>query len=305
MTIRSLCVVWLQSSLIATFLVAVPVAAQDLEPRSYTNVPIGESFLAVGYVRSGGDIAPSGSTSPIQDFELDIDAGAIGFAHTFPLAGKSAKVDMVATRLCWEGSAIYLGELVEDRRCGYGDPKMRLSWNFYGAPALPLEEFLKWQPGLVVGTSIQVSIPIGTYKNDQLINFGTNRWMFRPGLGMSYKRGRWHYDVIASVRLYEDNDDFFNGSTVEQDPLYSVQGHLIYSLAKGRWLSLNANFYRGGETSIEHIPSRNLKENSRFGVTYSTPINRHHSLKLYASTGVLTRSGDDFDTFGILWQYRF
>jgi len=26
---------------------------------------------------------------------------------------------------------------------------------------------------------------------------------------------------------------------------------------------------------------------------------------LYASNGVLTRTGDDFDTFGMFWQYRF
>jgi hypothetical protein len=279
--------------------------AQDLEPRSYTNVPIGESFLVVGYVRSGGEIAPSGSSSPIQDFELDIDAGVVGFAHTFALGGKSAKIDMAATRQCWEGSAVYFGDFVEGRRCGYGDPKIRLSWNFYGAPALKLEEFVKWEPGLVIGTSLQVSVPVGTYDNDNLINFGANRWMLRPGLGMSYKFGNWHYDIIASVRLFEDNDDFLNGSTVEQDPLYSVQGHLIYSLRKGRWISLNANFYRGGETSVEHVPSHNLKENSRFGLTYSMPFSMHHSLKLYASTGVLTRTGDDFDTYGIAWQYRF
>jgi len=279
--------------------------AQDLEPRSYTNVPIGETFLIVAYVRSGGDIAPSGSSSPIQDFELDIDAGALGFAHTFELAGSSAKIDVVATRLCYEGSAIYLGEFVEDRRCGHGDPKVRLSWNFYGAPALEMEDFLKQKPGLVIGTSLQLSIPVGTYKNTQFVNFGANRWMFRPGIGMSFKSGRWHYDIITSVRIYEDNDDFLEGLTVEQDPLYSVQGHVIYSLRKGRWLSFNANFYRGGETSVEHVSSHNLKENSRFGLTYSTPINRHHSIKIYASTGILTKTGDDFDTYGVAWQYRF
>ena len=279
--------------------------AQDLEPRSYTNVPIGESFLVVGYIRSGGEIAPSGASSPIQDFELDIDAGAMGFAHTFALGEKSAKIDVVATRQCWEGSATYFGEFIEGRRCGYGDPKIRLSWNFYGAPALKLKEFVKWESGLVIGTSLQLSVPIGTYDNDKLINFGANRWMIRPGVGMSYKFGRWHYDIIASVRLFEDNDDFLDGSTVEQDPLYSVQGHLIYSLKKGRWISLNANFYRGGETSVEQVASHNLKENSRFGVTYSMPFSAHHSLKLYASTGILTRTGDDFDTYGIAWQYRF
>lgn len=280
------------------------VVAQDLEPRSYTNVPIGETFLVAGVVRSEGDVAPSGAASPLQDLELTIDALGVGAAHSFELAGSSAKIDVGVSRLCFEGSAVLNGEFVEGDRCGYGDPKVRLTWNFYGAPAMKLAEFSKAAPGLVIGTSLQVSIPIGSYENDHLINEGANRWMVRPGLGLSFKSGQWYYDVITSVRLYEDNDDFFNGSKLEQDPLYSVQGHIIYTLNRGSWVSLNANFYRGGETSIAGAGSDNWKQNSRWGLTYTKPINRHHSVKIYASTGVVTRAGDDFDTYGVGWVYR-
>ena len=69
------------------------------------------------------------------------------------------------------------------RRCEYGDLRAKLSWNFYGAPALGLKEFANWKPGLVVGTSVQVTAPTGTYKSHHLINAGTNRWMVRPGIG--------------------------------------------------------------------------------------------------------------------------
>ena len=53
------------------------------------------------------------------------------------------------------------------------------------------------------------------------------------------------------------------------------------------------------------MQSGDRQENSRIGVTYSMPVTRHQSIKLYASTGVLTRVGNDFDTYGIVWQYRF
>lgn len=62
-----------------------------------------------------------------------------------------------------------------------------------------------------VGTSLQVSAPVGAYEDDKLINFGANRWMVRPGIGMSYEIGRWHVDGIASVWFFEDNDDYFEG----------------------------------------------------------------------------------------------
>ena len=294
----------LAATLVVALCTASIAVAQDLEPRSYTNVPIGETFLVAGYVRSSGDVAPSGADSPLQDLELTINALGLGFARSFELAGSSAKIDVAVSRLCFEGSAFLNGDFVEGDRCGYGDPKVRLTWNFYGAPAMELAEYSKAEHGLVIGTSLQLNVPIGSYENNHLINEGANRWMARPGLGMSFKRGSWFYDVIASVRLYEDNDDFYNGSKLEQDPMYSVQGHIIYNLKRGSWISLDANFYRGGETSVAGARTDNWKENSRWGLTYTKPINSHNSIKIYASTGVVTRTGDDFDTYGIGWVHR-
>jgi len=292
-------------SCIALSCAVAPLAiSQDLEPRSFTNVPIGQTFAVLGYLRSEGELSPTPGAL-ITDAELTIEAAVIGVAHTFALAGSSAKIDFGATRICTEGSATFQGEFIEGRRCGYGDAKMRISWNFYGAPALELKEYSQWEPGLVVGTSLQLSIPSGTYDSDRLLNAGANRWMVRPGIGLSYKTGRWLYDLIASVRFYEDNDKFFNGIHVEQDPLYSMQGHLLYTFGRGSWISLNVNFYRGGETSKDGIKSDDLQENSRFGVTYSTPLTAHLNLKLYANTGVVTRIGSDFETAGIALQYRF
>ena len=47
------------------------------------------------------------------------------------------------------------------------------------------------------------------------------------------------------------------------------------------------------------------QENSRIGVTFAMPLNRQHSLKFFASRGVVTRVGNDFDSFGVVWQYRW
>ena len=228
-SLKALCSAWITSSLL---LASQLLHGQALEPRSYSNVPVGQTFVVVGYLRSEGDLTPT-ATSPLQDAELTIDAGVVGLAHTFALAGKSAKFDMAVSRQCFEGSGVFRGEFAEGRRCGYGDPNFRLTWNFYGAPAMTLKDFRTWNPGLVVGASLQVSAPVGTYEDDKLINFGANRWMVRPGVGMSYAIGRWHIDGIASVRFFEDNDDYFEGLYVEQDPIYGLQSHLIYNFNGG------------------------------------------------------------------------
>lgn len=288
----------------ALLMASLQIAAQELEPRSYVNLPVGETFMVLGAVRSDGDVSPTPS-SPLQEADLTIDVGVIGLAHSFALAGKSAKVDMVAGRTCYEGSGIFLGEFVEGRRCEYIDPSARLTWNFYGAPAMPLEDFMQWQPGLVIGTSLQVVAPVGTYNSDNLINAGSNRWIVRPGLGMSFRTGRWHYDISTTVKFFETNTDFFGGNRLEQDPLYALQFHLVRYFNKGRWISLNGNFYSGGENKQNGVDVGDRQENSRWGATFAMPLSRHHSIKLYASTGVVTRIGSDFDTYGIAWQYRF
>jgi hypothetical protein len=40
-------------------------------------------------------------------------------------------------------------------------------------------------------------------------------------------------------------------------------------------------------------------------VTLGWPLSKQHSIKLYASKGVVTNIGNDSDTFGMAWQYRW
>jgi hypothetical protein len=278
--------------------------SQELEPRSYVNLPIHQTFLAVAAGRAEGDLSPAPG-SPLEDASLTVDLGAVALAHTFALTGKSSRVDMTLGRVCYEGVGLWKGERVRADRCEYTDPRIKLTWNFYGAPAMKLKDFVQWQQGLVMGASLMATIPTGTYDSDHLINAGTNRWMIKPGLGVSWRTGRWQWELKGSVSFYEDNDDFFGGNRVERDPLLAMSTHVIYDLRKGRWISVDANYFNGARSTQNGVKSDDKQDNSRFGVTYSFPLNPHHSIKLFFSTGVFTRIGNDFDNFGAAWLYRF
>ena len=292
----------------AVLLVIISVSnfaySQDLEPRSYTNIPININFLATGYLHSEGGVSPSPGVL-LEDAQLNINTAALAYVRSFELAGRSAKVDLALARSCFEGSAILNGERIEADNCGYNDPTLKLTWNFWGAPALEIEEFATWQQGVVVGTSLEVTAPIGSYNVDKLLNASANRWILRPGVGMSQKFGDWYYNLIASVRFYGDNNEYLGKGTLEQDPQYTLQAHLIYTIGPGHWISLNSNYFFGGETIKNGVNSDDNQDNSRFGITYSMAINRVNSIKLNYSTGVLTRFGNDFDSFGAFWMYRF
>ncbi|PLW66840.1 transporter, partial [Pseudohalioglobus lutimaris] len=268
--------------------------AQELEPRSFNNIPINETFLVVGAGRSDGDLSPPGS-SPLQDAELTIDALAVGASRTFALAGDSAKVDIVGSRACYEGEGVFMGEFAEGRRCEYADPRFKLTWNFSGAPAMELKEFAGWQQDIVVGASIAVTAPWGDYTSRQLINAGANRWAVKPVVGISHRHGRsWQWEAKLGVTYFQTNDDFFGGTRLEQDPLYSTSLHLIYNLSRG-WLSLDANYFAGGRTHVDGVRQNTRQDNSRWGLTWNRPLAPKHLLKLYASTGVVTRIGNDFN----------
>lgn len=284
---------------------SVEVSAQELEPRSFNNIPINQTFILLGAGRSEGDLSPTPS-SPLQDAELRIDSAVLGLSRTFALAGDSAKIDIAGARLCYQGSATFRGEFTEGRRCEYADLTLKLTWNFYGAPAMTVQQFHEREKnGMVVGASLAVTAPVGDYDSDHIINASANRWAFKPSLGMSRRMGRFQLEAKASVTLFEDNDEFFGGIRVEQDPLYTISGHLIYLLKRGSWVSLDANYFSGGETTKGGVDGDDRQDNSRWGVTWTKPLAPKHVLKLYVSTGVVTRVGNDFDNFGAAYLYRF
>ena len=43
----------------------------------------------------------------------------------------------------------------------------------------------------------------------------------------------------------------------------------------------------------------------RTGTTLALPVDAHNSVKLNASWGVSARTGNNFELYGIAWQYRF
>ena len=91
---------------------------------------------------------------------------------------------------------------------------MRFSVNFYGAPALSLEEFTNYQQDLIIGASMQVSVPLGQHDEDKLVNLGNNRWFIKPDIGISKAWGALAIELSTRMNIFSKNNDFFGGSTL-------------------------------------------------------------------------------------------
>ena len=286
-------------------LVSLHANAQELEPRAYSNAPVGLNFLIFGYGYAQGGVVVDPSI-PLTNADIRVHTGVFAYARSLGLWGRSAKFDVVAPFASLSGTADVNGEPRERDVSGFGDVRLRFSLNLRGAPALSLREMAAYRQDLVIGASLQVLIPVGQYDPSKLVNIGSNRWAVKPELGLSKTLGRWTLELAGGAAFYQDNDDFFGGGrTREQAPIYSVQGGAIYNFRSGVWIAISGTYYTGGRTTVDGVRGDDLQENARFGATLAWPVNRSNSLKFYANTGVLTRTGTDFDAGGIAWQYRW
>jgi hypothetical protein len=117
--------------------------------------------------------------------------------------------------------------------------------------------------------------------------------------------GRWAVDAYLGGWFYTDNTDFFDGKTRAQDPMLSTQVHVRYLLRPGLWAALDANFWHGGQSTVDGVVNDDLQSNSRVGATVSMRIGRNHSLRIAGSRGAVTRIGGDFDSIGVSYGYSW
>ena len=278
--------------------------AQEMEPRSYSNAPVGLNFLIAGYAYTQGGVAFDTSL-PLTNPDLTTSSAVLAYGRVLDLWGKSAKLNVILPYTDLSGSADFAGQPVERNVAGFADPIFKLSVNLYGAPALSLKEFAGYEQDLILGASLRVTAPLGQYDDSRVVNLGANRWSFKPELGISKALGPWTLEATAAVTLFTDNEDFFGGNDRSQDPLYSLEGHVIYGASSGIWGSLDANYFTGGRTTLNGERGNDLQQNWRVGGTLAFPVDRLNSVKLYASSGVSARTGNNFDAVGVAWQYRW
>jgi hypothetical protein len=287
-----------------TGLAGTPAAAQSIEPRAYSAAPVGTNFVILAYSEAHGAL-PVDTALPLSDIDLEVRALIVAYARSLNLWGKSAKIDIIAPYGKLSGDAVYLGEPISRRVSGLSDPAARVTILLHGAPAMTPGEFRDYRQDLLIGASVQLFVPIGQYDEERLLNLGTNRWAIKPEIGLSKAWGRWTLEGAAGATFFTANSHFFGDHERTQKPIYSAQAHLIYNLAPGTWFAANLSWFGGGRTSLDGIDDRNLQKNWRAGVIGALPLNRRVSLKANVSKGVSTRTGNNFDLYGIALQYRW
>jgi hypothetical protein len=291
-------------SMLAMFF-SFSVFSQDLEPRSYSVVPVGLHAAQLSYTFSGGEVV-SGLNSPLQDLNVNASIIALGYVQTFSIFKKLGRIAVGMPYAFLNGTAKAYGIDTAASRNGFGDGRIKLGINLIGSPVLAPKDFQKFQEHTVLGASVVISVPIGQYFSDKLINIGSNRWGIKPEIGVSHREGRLFYEGYAGVWFYTENSQYYNKSTLSQNPLFSFQAHMDYTFKHGKYVALNGGFASGGETSLNAVQRFDDQENWRIGGTFSTPIfNNHQSVKFMVNTGVATRAGQNYTAVTLAYQYNW
>jgi hypothetical protein len=283
---------------------AVTAAAQELDPGAYWALPKGLNVVTTVGGISFGDVSFEPSL-PVEEASARIGQGLFVFTRALGVAGRSANIAVQVPIIKGHLEGLLRGVPQEASRVGLADPRIRFAINLYGAPSMTPQEFVKYRLHTVIGASITVVPPLGTYDDSRLINIGTNRWAAKPELGLSRAFGPWVFDTMFGAWLFTDNDRYYGNVTKSQDPIYSTQFHLTYRFRQNLWLAGDANFYVGGRTAVGGDQNDDNFKNSRVGATFSAAINRRSAFRASLSFGAFTTIGGDFVSAAFGYNYAW
>ena len=268
---------------------------------------MGANFAGVGYAYTKADI----SFDPvlrIENGKMELHTWAAKYIRTFELFEKSARIDLVQAyqRGRWHGLVNDVPKSV--RRGGLSDSLLRFAINVYGAPPLKGKEFAAYRAKVdvetIVGTALMVQLPTGEYKDGKLINLGTNRYTFRPQLGVVHNRGKWSMELTGEVYIYTDNNDFYNGNKLENDPFYTLQTHLVYTFHPGLWAAAGAGFGYGGQSTVNGENKNDRRENLGWTFSFGYPITPQLGVKVgYLGIRSQKSIGQDSDSIAVAFSF--
>jgi hypothetical protein len=289
--------------------IASPGRAQDLEPQRWSHLPTGIHFAGAGYAYTDGNI----SFNPvlrIEDAKMYLHTFVGKYIQTFDLRGHSVRLDLTQGYQSGDWKGKVDGAPTRISRNGPTDSIVRLSIPLYGAPPLKGADFAEYRASrstdTIVGAGLAVKLPTGEYYSDKLINLGSNRFTFRPQLGVTHKRGKLTLELTGKSWIFTDNNNFYNDAELENDPLYTLQVHTTYTFRPGLWASAGFGGAYGGESSVDGDRKDDHKENLAWILSAGYPITRYLGAKIaYIGTRSQMSYGADTDSivFGLsaLW----
>ena len=160
------------------------------------------------------------------------------------------------------------------------------------------------------GVGGYITVPLGEYRNDNVLNMGANRWAFKGELGLEQGLGNsgFNIGIYGNGEFYTDNNNYTSaGATMSQDPILTAEAHLTYDFTKTFYAGVDYYYKWGGETSVDfdyggYDNDDRLSTHSA-GLTLGYTVSDHIGLQLKYTKDISVDNGIKTDTVGFRLAY--
>ncbi|MCG3204572.1 MAG: hypothetical protein KCHDKBKB_01287 [Elusimicrobia bacterium] len=291
-----------------------PMMAQALvPPRFYWKSLAGANAVPVISQNLSGNanpIDPAHVVSANTNFEAHINV--VGFAKMLPVLGRTATVALLQPMGRISSNATVAGLTTFEDASGYGDPMIEIGMNIIGPKAIKnIPDILRYEPKFSLDLIMDVAAPLGEYDSDQALNLGQNRWYGRVGAPIVWQIGAWvpgrrtTFELLPSVWLFGDNNNYVNGKTLETDPMYQWEAHVTRDFTENFWFSIDGTQMTGGKSHVNGVAAGESLNNLGVGLTLGYQLNDNLSLTTAYMSTINDSSPTDLKMDGVTFSFTY
>jgi hypothetical protein len=279
--------------------------AQFTDPRNYDNTPVGinEIDLEYAYARSNASVDTS---LVVAGATLSLNAGTIDYARYFSFIHRLAWVEATVPLAGLGGSVT--GTNIHGSSTGAGDSSYEFAVLLKGGPALSVEQFASYKPITTLGASLTITAPTGLYSPNKLLNLGSDRWSFKPEIGVSYPFGpeqRWEFDAYVNAYFFTDNTSYRGKEILRQQALPGLEGHISYSFTDSLWASVDTRYSFRGDTIVDGVNENNGQQNFTLGSELNVSLNPKNSLVFKFAKALVHQNGPAYTGLAVTYSYTW
>jgi len=279
--------------------------AQFTDPRNYQNTPVGINQLELGYAYVHSDTSIDESFI-VSGATLNLNQGLIDYTRYFALLHRLAWAEATIPIANLSGSIA--GTNITGSTTGTGDSAYSVALLLKGGPALTPKQFANAETTTSVGLSLSITAPTGQYDPNKLLNLGSDRWSFKPEIGLSTPFGpdqRWVFDAYANTYLYTNNNSYRGVEVLRQRALLGLEAHISYTFNNTIWASLDTRYSFLGATNVSGANQNNSQQNFVVGSELVVAPTARNSFTFEFAKAAIHKNGPSLTGFAVKYDYTW
>jgi hypothetical protein len=279
--------------------------AQFTDPRTYTVAPVGINQLEIDYAHAEANAALDTSLV-VGGANFQLNQATVSYTHNVGVLDHVAWVKASVPFARLSGSVA--GTSISGSQSGTGDLSIQVAALLMGGRVLSTAELAKYQPARTWGASLTISAPTGEYNPDKLLNLGSNRWSFKPEIGVAHPFGRertWEVDAYINAIFFTDNTNYRGVEILRQEPLPGFEAHLSHDFSPNVWASLDARYSFRGDTVVDSTDQDSSQRNLTAGAEASWSPAPGHALSLVIAKAVVHDNAPAYRGFVVRYAYSW